>query len=272
MASVIITAGFDKAKNAIAIAELLSRQSADIKGIIVVNPFNLKRLQSYLRQRGRSFLFQALKRLSGQDKKPFHDAVLELFKREAISYNSLKTWAQDHNVAYHLINSLNSSECLGILANQAPDWVVYGGGGILRKKFIEATKGRILNAHAGPLPEVRGMNAVEWSLLLGYPPHITVHLIDRGIDTGGIIKQYPIPVFPQDDIESLRSRSTAIGIEALCQTVLEAPAQLPKGIKPVSRQCYVLAPALKELLEKRLEHGLIPLNKVDANEPPLEKI
>jgi methionyl-tRNA formyltransferase len=28
------------------------------------------------------------------------------------------------------------------------------------------------------------MNACEWALLLGHAPAVTIHLIDRGIDTG----------------------------------------------------------------------------------------
>ncbi len=249
---IIITAGFDKAKNAIAVAELVRREGVTVSDILVVNPFNLKRLNAYIKQRGVGFIFRAIKRLTGSDKAAYQDAVADLFKEKKIEDTSLKAWAQKHGARYHSVNSLNEQNSLAILKNSNADWLVYAGGGILKNKFIDAMQGKILNAHAGPLPEVRGMNACEWSLLLGLEPHVTLHLINRGIDTGGILKKYPVPIDKGDTIEHLRSKTTAIGINALVEGVLKPPENMPEASKIVSRQCFVLAPALKEKLEQQL--------------------
>ena len=249
---IVITAGFDKAKNAIGVAELLRREGVTVSDILVVNPFNLKRLNAYIRQRGVGFVFKAFKRLTGSEKVDYQDAVVDLFKEKQIEDSSLKAWAEKHGARYHSVNSLNEQASLDVLKNSKADWLVYAGGGILKNKFIDAMQGKILNAHAGPLPEIRGMNACEWSLLLRLEPQVTLHLINRGIDTGGIIKKYPVPVKQGDTIERLRSKTTAIGITALVEGVLNPPDAIPEASKVVSRQCFVLAPALKERLEQQL--------------------
>jgi hypothetical protein len=257
MSTVCLTAGFDRSPNAIAVGELLRREGVEIQAIFVVNPYSVKRLRAYVRQQGAGFVLRAAKRLAGSAPK-VRDAVHDLLDEKQIGDRSLKAWAGEHGVAYHVVPSLNAPQTLRGLSELAPDWVVYGGGGILRKRFLEATRGRVLNAHAGPLPEIRGMNACEWSLILGLPPHVTIHLINRGIDTGGIVKLYPLEVNAGDTIDELRARTTATGIVGLVQTVLDPPAEMPPPSRPCSRQCYVLAPALRELLTQRLERGEVP--------------
>ncbi len=52
----------------------------------------------------------------------------------------------------------------------------------------------VLNAHGGILPEYRGMNVMEWSLLQGDQIGVTVHFIDSKIDTGQICFVNKVPV------------------------------------------------------------------------------
>ena len=49
-----------------------------------------------------------------------------------------------------------------------------------------------INLHHGYCPEIRGMNSTFWCLCYGLTNLIgvTCHLIDEGIDTGPIIRQY----------------------------------------------------------------------------------
>jgi methionyl-tRNA formyltransferase len=153
------------------------------------------------------------------------------------------------------VKSFDAPEASSFVSESAPDWVVYGGGGILPPAFIDAAGGRILNAHAGPLPAIRGMNAIEWSLLLDYDPTVTVHVIDRGIDTGAALTWHPVPVQPGDTIEKLRMRSVAIGVEALFQILQHPPSAVGSAEPATQRQCFILAPALRELLDRRLSEG-----------------
>lgn len=60
-------------------------------------------------------------------------------------------------------------------------------GIIYREQTIKAFQLGILNSHIGLLPEYRGRNVMEWSVLQGDPVGITVFFIDSGIDTGRAI-------------------------------------------------------------------------------------
>ena len=39
---------------------------------------------------------------------------------------------------------------------------------------------------------------------------ITVHFVDTGVDTGPIVKQVPVPISPDDTIDSLRERGLKV--------------------------------------------------------------
>ena len=62
----ILTAGFDRAANIAAVAELLTRRGHSVAGILVVSPFNIQRVRRLTRQRGRTFPIVAARRLLGR--------------------------------------------------------------------------------------------------------------------------------------------------------------------------------------------------------------
>lgn len=252
--SIILTAGFDKAKNVLSIAELLKRERVEIAGIIVVSPYGLKRVKQLIRQRGKTAIRISLQRMYKMDLIPKDDPIDSFMKYHNISNSSLTDWSRRNSVKKISVKSLNDKRTIRFIKENSPDWVIYGGGGILKEEFITAVNGRILNAHSGPMPEIRGMNACEWSILLGFNPAVTIHFINRGIDTGGILKKIPIVINPGDTIERLRNKCVVEGINGLVDTILNPPLVLPEPDKEaaVHRQCYIMAPALKELLEKRL--------------------
>jgi methionyl-tRNA formyltransferase len=79
--------------------------------------------------------------------------------------------------------------------------VSYGYRHIIRQSIIESIKGRIVNLHISLLPWNRGADPNLWSFLEDTPKGVTIHYIDRGIDTGDIIAQKE--VFFDVEIESL---------------------------------------------------------------------
>jgi folate-dependent phosphoribosylglycinamide formyltransferase PurN len=261
---IILTAGFSRAKHVLALAELLARDGVLIGGVLVVSPYTFKRLRSMVRTRGWSFIGGAARRIMGirsvSAKSGSSNDPLEAYlKANQIPSMSLREWARRHRVPYLDVASLNSPQALAFVKNVAPDGVIYGGGGVLGKSFINAAHRKVMNAHSGPLPQVRGMNACEWSLLLGLRPTVTIHFIDEGVDTGPSIEAIPVPVEHDDDIERLRSKCTVAGIAGLRRSVFEVTVRAagPFNVSEVrTRQCYVLAPALQALLERKLASGV----------------
>lgn len=78
---------------------------------------------------------------------------------------------------------------------------------ILSSSFIDRFHNRILNIHPSLLPSFPGARAVEEALEHGVKVSgVTVHFVDEQVDHGPIIAQRPVPVFAEDDEESLHSR------------------------------------------------------------------
>jgi len=254
---VVITAGFDKSKIAIAIAKQLHRRNVPVNGFIVVSPYSWSRLSRYIKKRGISFFWKAIPRLLGFSSisKESKDYIKEFREEKKIAYKSIKNWASDHGAAYHSVSSINDRNVVQYLKEATPQWFIYSGGGIIRDNVINVMHGRILNAHQGPLPEVRGMNAAEWSILLGEEQEVTIHLIDQGIDTGDIITTKPFSIDADDTVNSIRAKAKVKGIEGLVEVAsknnLEDYELRPNNSN--HRQCYILSSAMKALLHKKLQ-------------------
>ncbi len=66
---------------------------------------------------------------------------------------------------------------------------------------------KIINCHAGSLPFYRGRNILNWALINGEKKFgITVHFVDKGIDTGDIIIQKKYKISKLDDYKSLLNK------------------------------------------------------------------
>jgi len=78
---------------------------------------------------------------------------------------------------------------------------------LLSPNFVSRWEGRILNIHPSLLPKHPGAHAHQDVLSAGDSiSGCTVHFVDAGIDTGAIILQSQVPVFPDDSIETLQER------------------------------------------------------------------
>lgn len=78
---------------------------------------------------------------------------------------------------------------------------------ILKGGFLRAFPQGVVNIHPALLPAFPGLES--WKQALDYGAKVTgctVHFVDEGIDTGPIIAQETVPVFPEDTAASLHAR------------------------------------------------------------------
>ena len=78
------------------------------------------------------------------------------------------------------------------------------GAGILSAECLKGK--RVLNAHPGVIPAVRGLDAFKWSIYNMLPIGVTLHYIDEQVDVGEIVSVIPTPVFFSDTLEMLARR------------------------------------------------------------------
>ena len=73
--------------------------------------------------------------------------------------------------------------------------------------FVRRYRNRIINIHPSLLPAFPGAHAVVDTLAYGVKVSgVTVFFVDEGVDTGPIIAQASVPVFDDDNEESLLKR------------------------------------------------------------------
>ncbi len=95
-----------------------------------------------------------------------------------------------------------------VLRAHGVEWVVLAGFmRLLTEVLLDAFPMRVVNIHPALLPAFPGVHAQRQALDYGARvTGCTVHLVDRGTDTGPIVAQAAVPVLDGDDEETLRLR------------------------------------------------------------------
>jgi phosphoribosylglycinamide formyltransferase-1 len=97
---------------------------------------------------------------------------------------------------------------------------------LFRRPFFDYYGGRIVNTHSAPLPDFPGAHPIEDVLAAGVgETAATVHYVDEGIDTGPVIATEPVPVLPDDTVDTLRARVQKVEHRLLPEVVRELCAR-----------------------------------------------
>lgn len=122
------------------------------------------------------------------------------------------------------VSSVNAPECIAELQRLQPDVVVVNGTRIIAKRVLQAVASPFLNTHAGITPLYRGVHGGYWALANNDAAHcgVSVHLVDAGIDTGGIVYQALIHPTEEDNFTTYPLLQLAAGLPLLVQAVREA--------------------------------------------------
>jgi folate-dependent phosphoribosylglycinamide formyltransferase PurN len=117
----------------------------------------------------------------------------------------------------HRVPSVNSHESMRLLAEIDPAVVVVNGTRIISETVLRAIRCPFINTHAGITPRYRGVHGGYWALREGRADLVgtTVHLVDPGIDTGGILGQGLFETGPGDSIVTYPYLHLACGLPVL---------------------------------------------------------
>ncbi len=98
------------------------------------------------------------------------------------------------------------------------------GTRILEEHLLHVTGGVFLNTHVGITPLYRGVHGGYWALASGDPDHfgVTIHKIDKGIDTGEIVAQTVTERSDSDNFATYPLLQIASAIPLLKQAIRSA--------------------------------------------------
>jgi methionyl-tRNA formyltransferase len=98
--------------------------------------------------------------------------------------------------------------------------VVVAYGLLLPPPVLELPRRGCLNIHASLLPRWRGAAPIERAILAGDGrTGVTIMQMDRGLDTGPMLLQRPVPISDTDTGGTLSVRLAAVGAEALLEVL-----------------------------------------------------
>lgn len=155
---------------------------------------------------------------------------------EICSQRRLET-RPDPGLDIRRVPSVNSETCRRLLHELSPAVVAVYGTRIIKAPTLDCVSAPFINYHAGINPKYRGQHPAYWALasLDAANAGITIHLVDNGVDTGGVLYQRRVAFEACDSILTyqwvqmadalpLFAQSIEDGLEGRLQT---CPVSLP---------------------------------------------
>jgi len=108
-------------------------------------------------------------------------------------------------IPYRTVPNVNDDDCIRHVSAFGPDYVVTALDHILSRRAIDRLP-VVLNVHYGVLPDVRGWNATEWSLLVTGRMSVSLHRVVVPVDSGEIYGTRDIAVEAADGLPGIHLR------------------------------------------------------------------
>jgi methionyl-tRNA formyltransferase len=124
------------------------------------------------------------------------------------------------------MGDVNSEACRSFLREQRPSVVLVMGTRLIEEAMLRAANAPFVNYHAGITPKYRGVHGAYWARAKGDAANcgVTIHLIDKGIDTGAILYQARIVPEREDNFSTYPYLQLAAGLPLLARAGEDASA------------------------------------------------
>ena len=119
------------------------------------------------------------------------------------------------------VSSINNKETIDILLKYKPDIIIVNGTRLISKNILKSIDAVFVNTHIGITPEYRGVHGGYWALVNNdyNKCGVTIHLVDDGIDTGGVLYQDIIKISKLDNFNTYPYLQIAKAIPLLNKTI-----------------------------------------------------
>lgn len=209
-------------------------------------------VKKYIKTSGIYYTFAQIVRLSIYKVLSLVFGILGFKKNKFYPYKRL---AQNKGITTLVVGDVNSKGFIKKIKSLKVDVVISVlFSQILKKDLIKTPKKGVINIHPAFLPNYKGISPIFWSLVnkeksLG----VTVHFIDEGIDTGGIISRKRIKIEKDDTEDSLYWKCVCEGSEILIKAIYDINKRRIKTVKN-SKGSYFSFPT-KEMVKKFKKQG-----------------
>jgi methionyl-tRNA formyltransferase len=162
--------------------------NVNIVKVVIENPISIKRK---IRFKMRKF---GLLKTIGQLMFVVLNKVLKKFNKRRLNEVLTKNKMSDSDFPVDLtvrVNSINSKQTKELIEKAKIDFILVAGTRIISKSILDCTCVPFINIHAGITPQYRGVHGGYWALINNDLARcgVTIHYVDKGVDTGKIIAQ-----------------------------------------------------------------------------------
>jgi len=245
---------------------LLEENGIKIVGVITLKIWSFNRVLSEFSRLGVSILRKVWDKYIKKEERTSlnedEEILKSLISESKLKEKSLQELCKTNEIRYKKVISPNDKDSINFLKEQNPNLIVSIGSVILKEEFIEIPSVGVLNVHMGILPEYRGIGVTEWPIIeaeslqqikLG----ITLHFIEKGVDTGPIILKKPIPLKQDDSASDLDKRFLPEMVKLMVLGITLVRDEDLNSIKQErnqGKQYYSLHHRMKMVAQKRLEN------------------
>ena len=133
-----------------------------------------------------------------------------------------------------LVSSVNAAPTVEAVRQADPALVVVHGTRIISKGVLRQIRVPVVNLHAGITPRYRGVHGGYWAFFDERPDlaGTTIHLVDTGIDTGGILRQATFERGAWDTIVTYPLLHVACGLPLLVDAAQRVVGGEALGVVP----------------------------------------
>ncbi len=142
-------------------------------------------------------------------------------RKQIITPPPVKTVALENNIPVFQPATLRDEAITKQIKEIAPDViVVVAYGKILPEEILNIPKYGCVNGHASLLPRHRGASPIQWSIVCGdSKTGITTMLMEKGLDTGDMLKKCETEIGENETGEELHDRLSLMGASLMLDTL-----------------------------------------------------
>ena len=168
----------------------------------------------------------------------FYNRYLARIESQAVHHHTATGTSPSCNVPFSSVDHLkiNSEEFARSLQALEPDILLVSACPLLKPEIFEIPRLGTINVHRGIAPKYRGERTIFWPLYYQDFEHIgiTLHLIDRGIDTGPVLAHGFPELRPDDTEATILAKSLAMAADLMGELLRDAKIR-PTSWRAASR-------------------------------------
>jgi len=140
--------------------------------------------------------------------------------RKQLLQSAVKRYALEHNIPVLQPPNLKNKQFIEKLRSYQADLQIVVAFRMLPIVVWDMPVLGTYNLHGSLLPRYRGAAPINWAIIKGdTKTGVTSFKLKHQIDTGSIAHQESMPIYPDDNVESVHDRMKELGAEVVLRTV-----------------------------------------------------